>query len=200
MPEMIPLSLTLEQIRDIKTRIVHGASYSDRVSLGFAARLLQVRDELGEDRAVLREIDALEGPDAYSMTKKAEQFSRPPLFPFWHKHFSTPRHLFRNIGIRWGADKSGNRDLTKMIEKAEAKYGHEPELWQKYLAYQFVMGGYQERAASRRMTGDWIIFAKHEGKNFYLDMATHEEAQEPDRLMKKLWQGSAAEFSFLFRE
>ena len=25
------------------------------------------------------------------------------------------------------------------------------------------------------MTGDWIIFAKHEGQNFYLGLATHEE-------------------------
>jgi hypothetical protein len=50
------------------------------------------------------------------------------------------------------------------------------------------------------MTGDWIIFAKHEGQNFYLGLATHEEAmpQVADQLYDKLRGGSAWEFPFLF--
>jgi len=48
---------------------------------------------------------------------------------------------------------------------------------------------------------DWIIFAKHDGQNYYLDLATHEEAQgqaNSERLMQKLRVGGRAEFPFLF--
>lgn len=46
--------------------------------------------------------------------------------------------------------------------------------------------------------GDWIIFAKHKGKNYYFDLATHQEGREPKRLISKLRAGSACEFPFLF--
>jgi hypothetical protein len=49
------------------------------------------------------------------------------------------------------------------------------------------------------MTGDWIIFAKHEGQNFYLGLGTHDAAtREPDALYRRLRQGSEWEFPFLF--
>jgi hypothetical protein len=198
MTEMMPLSFTLDQVRNIKINIAYGASYADRMSLGFAARLLQVKQDLGEDHAILHEIAVLEGIAPNSATKEAEQFKRPPLHPFWHKHFSTARHLNRNIGIRWGIEKGGNRYLSRMIGEVAAKYGDQSELWQKRLAHQFMIGGLEDRATAKRMTGDWIIFAKHGGQNFYLDLATHEEGQDPDRLRQKLRQGSACEFPFLF--
>jgi hypothetical protein len=56
-----------------------------------------------------------------------------------------------------------------------------------------------DRDAVRRMTGDWIIFAKHEGQNFYLGLGTHDAAtREPDALYRRLRQGSEWEFPFLF--
>lgn len=48
------------------------------------------------------------------------------------------------------------------------------------------------------MTGDWIVFGKQQGKNYYLDLATHAEPEEPARLYEKLRGGSEAEFPFLF--
>jgi hypothetical protein len=68
------------------------------------------------------------------------------------------------------------------------------------LVHRLYVDGFEERAA-QRLTGDWIIFAKHDGQNYYLDLATHEEAQgqaNSERLMQKLRDGSRAEFRFLF--
>ncbi len=49
------------------------------------------------------------------------------------------------------------------------------------------------------MTGDWIIFAKHERRNFYLGLGTHNEAtRDPDTLYQRLLNGSEWEFRFLF--
>ncbi|QXX75027.1 hypothetical protein [Methylovirgula sp. HY1] len=199
MPEMCQLSLSLDEVRSIKEQVTHGASYAGRISIGFAIRLIQLREKFGEDHQVLHEIDVLEGlaRNSYS-TKEATQF-RPPLHPFWHKHFATSRHTIRNMGERWALGKAGNRDLSAMIEEVAATYGDQPDLWPRLLVHRLVVGGLEERVAAKRMTGDWIIFAKHSGKNFYLDLSVHEEATHADRLLEKLRLGSACEFPFLFQ-
>jgi hypothetical protein len=193
------VSWSLDEVRAIKIYATRNASYVDRVSLGLAVTLARLGEAGGEDHDVLHEIDVLEGLASNSSTKQAAQFRRPPLHPFWHKHFSTARHLIRNMGERWGLGYSGNRELAAMIEKVAADYGDQPDVWPKRLAHQLVLGGIEDRAAARRMTGDWIIFAKHQGRNFYLGLATHREAtRDPYALHQRLRQGSAWEFPFLF--
>ncbi len=198
MSEMGHVSLSRDQVRAIKETLTHGASYAERISLSFALAVFQLGQDFAEDRHVLHEVDVLEGVAQHSVTKEAEQF-RPPLHPLWHKHFSTPRHLMRNIGERWGLTKSGNRDLTAMIEKVASEYGDQPDLWQKRLVHQFGPGGLDDRIREQRMTGDWIIFGKHEDRNFYLGLATHDEAKrDPHLLMERLRQSNSWEFPFLF--
>jgi len=190
------VSLSMDQVRAIKRHATRDAVYADRVSLGFAVALAQLGEALGDDLDVLHEIATLEGLASYSSTKKPEQFNRPPLHPFWHKHFSTARHLMRNMGERWGLGNSGNRDLSAMIEEVAVECGDQPDLWPKRLVHQLVLGGLDDRAAARRMTGDWIIFAEHEGRNFYLSLGTHDDGDQA--LYQRLRQGSEWEFPFLF--
>ena len=83
-----------------------------------------------------------------------------------------------------------------MIEGALREYGDQPDLWQKRIVHQLVLGGLDERAGAQRMTGDWIIFAKREGRNFYLGLGTHDDDDEA--LYQRLRQGSEWEFPFLF--
>jgi hypothetical protein len=44
------------------------------------------------------------------------------------------------------------------------------------------------------------VFAKHEGQNYYLDLATHEDGRRPECLYERLCRGSSAEFPFLFQK
>jgi hypothetical protein len=167
------------------------------MSLGFIARLVRIRTELGEDHIVLDEVDYLEGLRPPTGTKEEEQFRHAPLHPFFHKHFSAPRHILRNIGDRWGLGDGGNRDLLKMISRVAKKHGSDPDRWQRVLSYWLIVNGSRDRVGGR--TGDWIIFAKHRGENYYLDLATHAEAEtDPHALVQKLRDGSAPEFPFLF--
>jgi hypothetical protein len=195
MLQMERVSLTLEQVVAIKIYATRGASYADRVSLGFAVALDRLGKQFGEDYDVCREIDALEGLSPHSSTKSPTQFKRPPLHPFWHKHFSTSRHLMRNVGLRWGLEKSGNRDFSAAIETVTREYGDQPDLWPKRLAHRVVLGGLDDRA-KKGMTGDWIIFGKYEGRNFYLGLGTHEEPS--DAIYQRLRDESECEFPFLF--
>ncbi|MGB7100328.1 MAG: hypothetical protein WBD95_16405 [Xanthobacteraceae bacterium] len=63
--------------------------------------------------------------------------------------------------------------------------------------HKLVLDGFIDRA-NRGLTGDWIIYAKHEGYQYYVDLAAHEEADDGERLYQKLRHGSFAEFPFLF--
>lgn len=39
-----------------------------------------------------------------------------------------------------------------------------------------VEGNLQCRSNDRQLTGEWVVLAKHEGRNYYLTMATHDKA------------------------
>lgn len=192
------LSLSAGEVAWLKNEAVRGKPYADRVSMALAFRLLGAPESGLDAWAVLDELDHLEGIKGTSRTKGACPFRRPPLKPLWHKHFSSARHVGRNIGVRWNLGGNGNKDLDAMLHEVARDYGDDPESWPKMLAHRIVEG-YSERMR-RGLTGDWIIFGVHEGRNYYLDLATHEEGtpENADRLFAKLQQGSAAEFPFLF--
>lgn len=199
-PDMVQVSFTSEQLELVKREVTGGAPYASRLSFAFVTRLAKHRDDMP---AVLEEIDALEGlRPASRPTKEVEQFKHPPLFPLWHKHFFASRHVLRNTGDRWGISRGqGNRDLDALLTEIATKYGDDPSTWQGKLAERFTVDGLFDRADAGRLTGDWIIFGKHGGKNYYLDLAIHEEGRglaNAERLMHKLQAGSQAEFPFLF--
>ena len=49
--------------------------------------------------------------------------------------------------------------------------------WGQYL-YDLVIGAYQRRYCTGKMTGEWIIFAKIGSINYYLTLALHSEPDE----------------------
>lgn len=194
------VSLGANEIAAIKQYVAAGAPYWKRLSLAMCIRLIDIEKRHGEARDVLDEIDALEGLRQPLNTKPATAFRRPPLKGFWHKHFSTPRHFIRNIGERWGMANGGNKDLGTMIAESASCSGPNIQELIKHTTHCLVIGGASDRSQANRLTGDWIIFAKNKnGENVYLDLATHEEGQKaPEKLLKKLIEGSAAEFPDVF--
>jgi hypothetical protein len=106
-------------------------AFADRISLSFAVRVLSIKADLKEDHFVLYEIDCLEGFRSPLKTKPEEQFRHPPLHPLWHKHYSAPRHLPKNIAIRWNLDGSGNKDLLSMLGEVAKTHGKMPDQWPK---------------------------------------------------------------------
>jgi hypothetical protein len=186
------ISFDKEQITKIKCEAAHGGVWSDRISIALAFRLLDRSNPYFDKFAVLDEINFLEGIASASATKVATQFKNAPLFPFWHKHFMLPNQIINNIGIRWNLAEGGNKDFDRMLQKVVRDYGNDPDIWPNVLAHRMTIEAFEDRA-KRGLTGHWLIFAKHEGVNYYLDLATHEEG-----LKEKLINGCGAEFPFLF--
>ena len=192
-------SLDQEEIREIKTEAAFGGVWSDRISLELAFKLLDQSNLYFCRFSVLDEINHLENKKLVSVTKPETQFKNPPLFPFWHKHFMLPNQILHNIGIRWNLDGGGNKDLDQMIYEVARDYGDDPDIWPNVLAHRMTIEAFEDRA-KRGLTGHWLIFAKYEGVNYYLDLATHEEGLKENvhALKEKLINGSKAEFPFLF--
>jgi hypothetical protein len=134
---------------------------------------------------VEREIRHLEGL-ANTETKPAKPFNKSgKLSGFMHKHFCVPgyEHLAVNATLAWQLQKSGSRKFTEMALKIAKPYADVQQTPDQLLKFSGEIaravvsgpGGLQERQSSGRATGDWIVFASHEGQNYYLCIAKHDE-------------------------
>ncbi|WP_211960742.1 hypothetical protein [Cupriavidus plantarum] len=140
------MSLTAAEVFEFKSEATRGRPYAARISIAMAVRLLDRTDRYFDPFAVLDELDYLEGIRPISRTKPESPFKGPHLQPFWHKHFSSSRHLLKNIGVRWDLIGGGNRDLDRMILDVAQKHGEDPIQWINDLMHRLIVGGYEERA------------------------------------------------------
>jgi len=95
------MSLDAEGIVALKLDAVRGRPCATRISIVLAMRLLDRSDPYFDSFAVLDELDYLEGVRRTSRTKLEAPFKDAALKPFLHKHFSSSRHLFKNLEVRW---------------------------------------------------------------------------------------------------
>ncbi|HEY8695981.1 MAG TPA: hypothetical protein VIM02_00055 [Rhizomicrobium sp.] len=198
MTEMANISFSLREQISLKSFVAVGRPYAERISLALAIRLLSTNPR--EIPYLLHEIDVLEGFPGISRTKRAEKFRHAPLSPFYHKHFSSPRHVPWNIGTALGLRKDGNQRLDDIIRQVARDVGECSDIWPTVLADRIGFEGYAHQAG-KGLSGDWLIYAKHENKNYYLDVATHWEGEAPraQQLLQKLRLGCEAEFPFCFQ-
>lgn len=141
---------------------------------------------------VIEELQNLENGDGNTETKLATEFRRPPLASLWHKHFFSHHFLITNIQ---NALKGGKLDrlvndvmnpskstiITKeMISELAHRVTHEPV---------------EERANNQKLTGEWIVFAKEGGKNYYLCLNTHNAGDQ--QIADRIKNNCIREFPFL---
>lgn len=197
--EKVLINLSSEQVSTLKLEAVRDRPYAVRISVVLAMRLLDRSNPYIDQFAVLDELDYLEGIRSTTRTKPEASFKHPALKPLLHKHFSSSKHLLKNIEVRWNLVGGGNKDLDRLIREVAQEHGDNFDRWVGNLTHRLVIDGYEERA-KRGLTGDWIIYAQHEGMNYYLDLATHEEGvgARANDLARKLRDGCEAEFPFLF--
>lgn len=130
---------------------------------------------------ILASIKSLERGELCGNIKPATQFNKPPLKGLWHKHYFSARFLAQNISL--GLGRNG---LEKLIR--EVLDPSEPTITKEMiqeLAHRISHEPFEQRVAEKRLTGEWIIFAKHGGVNYYLSLDTHRSGDQNifDRIM-----------------
>jgi hypothetical protein len=119
---------------------------------------------------VLDTIRMLEHGGPTGCTKTATPFNHPPLKGLWHKHFFSAHFVVQNIILGLGKD-----GLEKLVSEVmdPAKSSVVTREMVRELAYRAVHDPLNTRAAQERLTGEWIVYLPHRGKNYYLCCNTH---------------------------
>jgi hypothetical protein len=153
------------------------------------------RQRILDTSEIADEIRSLEGVDGPTNTKPAGPLERPPLRGLWHKHFFNARFMAKNIANYWEVSPGKGRKLQHMIDEegaAEESGRFTDDLINRMSAR--VTDGYMLRAEAGELTGEWIVFAKHEGKRYYLLIGQHGDDQ---LIHRQLVEWCKPEFPFL---
>jgi hypothetical protein len=151
----------------------------------------------GDPAKIVAEVRGLEGLGS-SGTRAAEEFGRPPLRGFWKKHYLVGGmgSLAKNIMLGLGKKRRGLRRIVQ--EHWNPATAHlPPEAVSRNIA-NAITNLYADRSLAQELTGEWIVFARHEGQNYYLCLAMHEEVRaDPNVLVERIKNGCVPEFPFL---
>ena len=145
--------------------------------------------------SILDEINHLEGKGRASHTAKENQYKHDPLKGLWKKHFTDARFISKNIDNHFGLSKGGNKKLDQVINRVCSNHTETTEAFADELSYELTINAYQSRVDKNRMTGEWIVFQKYEGKNYYLTLASHQE--EDNEIYKRVCMTYDMNFPFL---
>jgi hypothetical protein len=166
-----------------------------RYSSLFALQLMLLAYHQGIDPGqVLVEMRALEGQQVASITKQESQFTRFHLKGLWHKHFlpALPSVFAQNI-LNHLARGGLERLVGEVFGPAQNAIVTSEMIAE--MSQRVVGESIQKRAGDSKMTGEWIIYAKEDGKNYYLGIYAHHYGDET--IARNLKTVCQREFSFL---
>ena len=169
-----------------------------RISSVLIAQVIQMQaNQVINTHQMLDEIKYLEGLKTSSSTKKAEPFKRLPLKGLMKTHFTDANFIIKNLGAHFGYDNGGNKRLDKLVSEAFARNesGYIDDEFINFIAHQSTIGALEQRAVKKNITGEWIVFQEHLGKNYYLTLAAHNEGDE--NIFKRVNDAYDFDFEFL---
>ncbi|WP_316885247.1 hypothetical protein [Ralstonia flatus] len=146
---------------------------------------------------VIHEIRTLENGGHAVGTKPATQFKHAPLRGLWHKHYQQDGLQSMALNLRLGLKRHGlpvfEQRMREAQEANEERYVSHEDI--AAIAHDAVIGNYERRHQAGELTGEWIIYAQHAGKNYYLCLGEHDSGD--DVLRKKVDDLCIREFPFL---
>ena len=127
------------------------------------------------------ELKALEGLRSQSATPEPFAFNHAPLVGLHKKHFTDPRFLATNLAnfaqSKKPMEKEHRREAwTEAV--AHSQDGTVDKSFAGAFVHAMVMGAFEKKVRSNSMTGEWIVFAKRPGGNYYFTLASHGEPNE----------------------
>ena len=144
--------------------------------------------------SIIDEIKNLEGDGPQQQTKPASEFKGVHLKGLWHKHFFAANLslITHNISNQLAGGKLGKLvgdifDPNKSPVVTKEMIGE--------LSHRVVVESLEDRASDGKLTGEWIVFAKHQGQNYYLCLTTHESGDE--NITQSIKAACLPQFAFL---
>lgn len=142
---------------------------------------------------VIEELKFLEGMQNQApSTKPATQFTRQPLQGLWHQHFFSARFVGHNIAMHM-AETRLKKTVESIFDPARSPTVTREMI--EEMAHAVTLGALEERENQNKLTGEWIVFAKHQGQNYYLTLATH--TTEDQQTFDEINNMAYTEFPFL---
>ena len=176
---MEKVSLNRQQLEELASSSVSFSGLDiSRFSIVFLAQTIQMNiNRVINTHQMMDEIRYLEGLGSKTQTKKAAPFNKEPLKGLMKTHFTDAMFILKNIGIHMGMDSGGGKNLDKLIQEAFDKNtsGVVDDEFISHISNGITFGALKERAGKQNLTGEWIVFQKHEEKNYYLTLAAHNE-------------------------
>ena len=166
-----------------------------RYSSLFIVNLITLEKGQGIDsHSIIEEIKCLEGIASTSQTKPPSQFRGEFLKGLWHKHFfpALPSVFGYNITNHFG--KNGIRNLVEEVLDSAKSSTLTKEMINE-LSHRLVQVPLEDRAAENKLTGEWIVYAKEDDKNYYLCISPH--SAEDKTIASNIQVACAPEFPFL---
>lgn len=186
------LILTDQQLSEFSDRLGLCDDLRQRISELFLLDLFVYEWEFGvEPFEVIAEIRNLEKGDGNTKTKPATEFKHPPLAGLWHKHFFSAHFLVQNMC------NALNRGTLAVLVEQVFNPG-EPTITQEMcreLSHRMTHEPVEARARKKMLTGEWIVFAKHGCRNYYLCLSRHEA--EDQLIADRIKENCVREFPFI---
>jgi hypothetical protein len=139
-----------------------------------AGLVRELENETENVSPIFEAIAALEGAKTAtpSRTKEACPFDRGKwLKGLWHVHYTQAQFMRQNLELHW---KPVDR-LKRLIK--DSFDGRELSQAIRDFSKGFVEG-YLQRGNEKKLTGEWVVFAKQDGVNYYLTLGTHKKEDE----------------------
>src|SRR3546814_12890254 len=88
----------------------------------------------------------------------------------WHKHFFSAQFVPQNIATHMHKKKVAET-VNRIMDPAKSPVVTKELI--RELADAVTHDALKERVSQGKLTGEWIVFAKHNNQNFYLTLAAH---------------------------
>lgn len=146
---------------------------------------------------VLDSIRSIETPERPNALKPATKFKGPYLAGLWHKHYLPDGIRPMAINLRKGIIRDGlpwlENQVAQATENGVEKYLTEEDI--NLIVDDAVRANWERLNRRSEITGEWVIYARHKGENYYLCLAKHTDPDEGIR--KQIDLICAQEFPFL---
>jgi len=184
-----------------ESKFLEITDFRDRVSDYFVAQLRHLLEEgTVHTENIVAELKYLENPQEQERTisKRQKKFSGGKLRGFWHTHFFNGDLSQQAINYLKILTKDGE---FESIAKAAMEESDDPHVFAEVITDKLIGQKFQDFTDNKSWTGDWVIYAKHGGVNYYLMLCKHSlEGEDTDPIYYEMEEKCGVQFPFLFSD